>query len=121
MRERWEPVNGQEAHLEFARAAAKILADGAPIACPLCTASALRFYCHKFDYEKNKGTIWVWCPTCRKWSHVSRLVMDFDYPDPYSDVAPGEFLSMERSNWLDRLNYLWEQNAIPIVLQVHSR
>src|SRR5437667_277843 len=83
----WETAFGQEMHLQFARAAGKILAEGSSGPCPLCEKSHLRFYCHKFDAEKNRGTIWVWCPRCKKWDHLSRLVLDFSYLDPYAEIS----------------------------------
>lgn len=89
--------------------------------CPYCAAAGLRFYYHEFDLSvkpDRRGTIWVWCPECKRWTHFSgaRLNDNVRYTQVLSDEQIAEFERKHRL--LDALNYFWEQGTIPRQFEV---
>ncbi len=113
MAETWKIGETEDSHLKLMGAASKILDNGEPGPCPLCNGDSVRFYCHRFDKEAMRGTIWVWCPTCRNWGHISRVRFERTFSDPFEKLSLKEFEAMEMANWLDRLNQIWDDGAIP--------
>jgi hypothetical protein len=94
-------------------AASKILDVGSQGLCPSCGEAMLRFYCHKFPQDPGRGTIWIWCYACAIWGHVSRLKLPFDFMDPFVEMPGKAFRLMEKRNWIERLNQLWEKGKLP--------
>ena len=62
MAETWKTGETEDSHLKLMGAASKVLDNGEPGPCPLCNGGSVRFYCHRFDKEANRGTIWGLVP-----------------------------------------------------------
>src|SRR5438132_6641874 len=108
MNHEWNNPATEESQLRLMGAATAILRTKEPGICPLCDLCLVRFYCHKFHFESNRGTMWIWCPACKLWTHVSRLKLQYDFLDPFENISGSAFASMERSDWINRLDQLWE-------------
>lgn len=120
MNSNWMPPDTEMDHAELMGAASRVLDFGTPGLCPLCRATTLRFYCQKYDFEPSRGAVWVWCPACGRFTHISRIEFEFDFVDPFVDWDDKDAPREDRDNWLDQLNKLWEQNKIPRELRVRK-
>lgn len=120
MSSNWATADTEAGQLELMGAASRLVDDGVPGTCPLCKTASLRFYFHLFDRESNRGTIWVWCPNCKKWGHISRVMLESEYADPFTRVRAKEFAAMERGDFISRLNQLWDTEKLPRRLTVES-
>lgn len=115
MKTEWSLAGGAD-QLGMMRAASEIINHNRPPACPVCGQPQLRFYYHEFRKRpRRSGTIWVWCAACGKWDHVSRIELPahYHYDDPFAAATLEEFDRLERAGWLDRLNLMWEREALP--------
>ena len=79
--------------------------------CPLCNDVPLRFYMHQLSQGRAVGTIWVWCPRCRVWSHL-RVPMSLKTTGPFSGKTLTEMSSVMTSKWISELDILWETKRI---------
>ena len=111
----WQTV-GDEAQGLYMRATSAILKTGHPPNCPVCKGDVLRFYYHEFAVEpRRRGTIWVWCRSCRLWNHMSRIQLadKWAYEDPFGALSLDEFGKVERQGLLDQTEAMWEAGELP--------
>lgn len=84
--------------------------------CPFCKDVDLRFYYHEFRLRSKpgrRGTLWVWCSECHRWTHLSGVVMKDIIVDT-GTLSDEEIDRFEKSlRLLDWLNHYWEENRIP--------
>ena len=80
--------------------------------CPSCERGELRFYFHWFARAERRGSLWVWCPACREWTH-SRIRVEFEYDDVFAGLSLAEFAALERKDWLGTLDRMWTASEIP--------
>jgi len=115
MKTKWTKAYGAY-QIEMMSAAVSIKKQNGVVMCPVCRQNQLRFYYHEFAVEPRRtGTIWVWCNKCMIWDHISRIELpqNYHYADPFAEFGLKEFDRLERSNWLDRLEKMWEVQSIP--------
>jgi len=113
---RWKESYG-ELRLPFFGAAGKIVDGDFHVTCPNCRKSTLRFYYHKFNTQKDTGTLWAWCPHCRVTTHLPRVSpKGWDFPDPFRDLSPDAFAELEDSDepLVSKLDRLWVRGQIGI-------
>jgi hypothetical protein len=104
---------------ELSKAITALLKDQTPGICPLCSQASLRFYYHEFETNERlkalmnkkylrRGTIWIWCPSCGYWTHISgvNLPDNLIYEDTLSDE---DFKRIEGIFLIESLNILWEK------------
>ena len=46
------------------------------------------------------------------------MTLDFEFVDPYADIAGAALSLPEKNKWLDRLDQLWEDDELPRVLAI---
>ena len=84
--------------------------------CPKCAAPSLRYYFHVFNIAEERGSIWVWCNTCRTHSHLPRVRAEgIHQSDPFAELDLEEFAELELDpnlGFLDRLNGLWDKGEL---------
>lgn len=44
-----------------------------PIRCPICNTDNAHIYMHRWEDNRDRGTIWTWCSNCRRCMHASRV------------------------------------------------
>lgn len=44
-----------------------------PLKCPICEHDAAHVYMYR--WEDNRGTVWVWCSSCKACTHASRYTL----------------------------------------------
>lgn len=101
--------------LLFLGAASRIAQTGNSVGCPACAAGPLRFYHHVLSKERGTGTLWVWCPTCGRTTHLPRIRWRHEVRDPLAAMSEDAFIQLEKDMselWLDRLDRLWEAGDI---------
>lgn len=104
----WTPAGGSH-QLPFMAAASKAL-RGELGRCPRCAQGALRRYFHRFKREDPAGTLWLWCASCRTFTHLPRVQPSGALPDPFAELSVREFAALEaveNGGFLDRLERLW--------------
>lgn len=107
----WKKVESRQLAIEFWCAGTEALRQRVAGGCPSCRANRLRYYAHHFGADRS--AFWVWCSSCGEWAVASNMRLDISFTDPFADVRHTEFEQMERSNWLDRLDSLWESGMLP--------
>lgn len=52
---------------------------GFPLPCPVCHRKSAHIYMRRWEsdfcWDHGRGTIWVWCSSCRACQHISRVVL----------------------------------------------
>lgn len=117
----WSRCPDETTMLRFLSSGGSILHNGQPGQCPLCNDATIRFYTHIFDASRLRGAIWLWCPRCRVWESSGQIYFTSSFDDPFNDVRPAQFESMERAGWIDRLDRLVAEGKIPQVLKARRR
>lgn len=86
--------------------------------CPRCRHATLRCYFHAFKVAAQQGTMWCWCPECRVFAHLPRVVPTGPVPqDPFSAMTGAEFAQLEgdpSTPFLDRLDQMWDQGRLVV-------
>jgi hypothetical protein len=102
---RWIEAGGEH-QLPFLTAAGAIQKSGLAQLCPAC-AVPLRHYHHVFQPARGTGTLWVWCRSCRRTTHLPRVAWPHGGTDPFADLSLDAFARLElKSDFLDRLDAL---------------
>jgi hypothetical protein len=104
-RVRWLEAGGEH-QVPFLVAAGAIQKTGKHQPCPACKA-LLRFYHHVFQPTRGTGTLWVWCRSCHRTTHLPRVTWEHAKADPFEHLSLDEFAQLEmKSNFLDRIDAL---------------
>jgi hypothetical protein len=120
---KWKPAGGAH-QIDMMSAAVEIKKHNLPVDCPICQKNRLRFYYHEFrTTPRRSGTIWVWCNNCAIWDHISRIELpaNYHYDDPFAKLTLEEFDRVERINWLDKLDEMWERETIPREFSIRQK
>ena len=110
---------GGEFQIPFINAASRIANGEYPICCPKCKDELLRFYFHLLNADTKKGSLWIWCDSCKQTAHLPRVKPRIKHiKDRFAELKSEEFVQLEMDpdrSFLDRLNQLWNEGKINIV------
>ena len=107
----WKSIADRQSAVHFWRVGVEALKAQDAQPCPACAARSLRSYAHHFG--RDSSALWFWCCSCGLWTVASNMTLDVPFHDPYSNVKTDDFEKMERTNWLDRLDDLWNARDLP--------
>lgn len=65
------------------------------------------------EAPRRRGTICVWCPACRRWSHISGLHLDEQIP--YDKVIVDDMVAKlgRQHRLLAELDAMWDRQELP--------
>ena len=91
------------------------LTDSSERLCVTCNKISLRFYYHELSRTGRIGSSWHWCADCKRGTHSSgpKLSAEFVFTDPHENLSSEQFGQLEREDWYDHLNGVWEKGALP--------
>jgi hypothetical protein len=117
----WIPANDSDnSAIPMLSAITELLKNLKPSDCPVCSQGKIRFYYATSEYQpefvtkkrEERGTIWVWCPSCLHWTHGSgiHLPNNITY---MNTLKESEILQIKGRFIIDNLNRFWEKELLP--------
>jgi hypothetical protein len=92
--------------VEWRDATRRIFSGGGASRCPSCSGASLRYFFHRQEASRPRGSVWVWCPACGAYEHSSASV-----PDWWHDVDVPLYQLFHDPDWL---NEMWSDDWLEL-------